>query len=260
MKPIRALDGPTEGLADYLASTVRPDWDEFRSHEAGASYRELIEALIARQHGLCGYCEINLQDNDRQVEHFVPRSRAPARTLDAGNLIAACTGGSSRRFGADRPAHDEDRFLPPSRDNISCGEAKGDHPAGKLLDPRTMPAEPIFDVQDDGVLRVSSKGCEAASVAAADVAETVDVLKLNVPRLRLARQRFLDALAEQMEIVTDEAAIWQWIRTLLSPDASGNLKRFFTTTRSYFGELAERVLDTTSADWVERLAASDEKA
>lgn len=257
MKPIRALDGPTPGLAEYLATVEQPDWEEFRSHEAGASYRELIEALTARQHGLCGYCEIELQDNDRQVEHFEPRSRAPDLALDASNLIAACTGGSSRRFGSDRPAHDEDRYLPPPRRNLSCGEAKGDRAAGGLIDPRETPPDPIFDVRPDGLLRTNDAACDAAGLAPAHVADTINVLGLNVQRLRRARERFLADLAEQMEPIADDDAAWRWIGTLLRPNASGSLRRFFTTTRSYFGELAERVLKTGSADWVDRKAAAD---
>lgn len=248
MKPIRALDGPTTGLAEYLATAERPDWEEFRSHEAGTSYRELIEAFTRRQHGLCGYCEIELQDNDRQVEHFEPRSRAPSRALDPSNMIAACTGGSSRRFGCDRPAHDEDRYLPPPRRNLSCGEAKGDRAAGELIDPRTMPAAPLFDVRPDGMLRANGAVCDAAGLAPAHVMDTIDVLGLNVPRLRRARERFLADLAEQMETIADEDAAWRWIDTLLRPNTSGNLRRFFTTTRSYFGELAEKILDTASED------------
>ena len=257
MKPIRALDGPTAGLAEYLATVERPDWEEFRSHEAGASYRELIEALTRRQHGLCGYCEIELQANDRQVEHFEPRSRAPSRALDPSNMIAACTGGSSRRFGSDRPAHDEDRYLPPPRRNLSCGEAKGDRATGELIDPRTMPATPIFDVRPDGMLRANGAACGSAGLATERVADTINVLGLNVPRLRGARERFLADVAEQMETIADEDDVWLWIGTLLRPNTSCNLRRFFTTTRSYFGELAEQILDTASEDWVGRKVARD---
>lgn len=83
------------------------------------------------------------------------------------------------------------------------------------------------------------------------------MLGLNVPRLRRARERFLDDLAEQMESIADDDTAWRWVRALLTPDAGGKLMRFFTATRSYFGELAEKILDTTSADWVDRKAASN---
>ena len=42
MKVIRKLGVPTPGLADYLTCVGDDsDWNEFRSHEAGASYNEL---------------------------------------------------------------------------------------------------------------------------------------------------------------------------------------------------------------------------
>ena len=58
MKVIRELKTPSSGFAEYL-DTVGDDanWDEFRSHNSGASYHELREALTHNQHRLCAYCE-----------------------------------------------------------------------------------------------------------------------------------------------------------------------------------------------------------
>lgn len=54
MKTIRKLNAPTPGLAEYLnAVGDNANWNEFRSHNAGAAYRELRDALIQNQHGLC---------------------------------------------------------------------------------------------------------------------------------------------------------------------------------------------------------------
>ena len=75
MKRIRALSEPTSGLRDYLdCDGEHANWDGFRSHQAGAAYREVIETLGSLQHGLCGYCEIDIKEWDRQVEHVVPQS------------------------------------------------------------------------------------------------------------------------------------------------------------------------------------------
>ena len=62
MKRIQRMNNATAGLAAYLAEkgNEAKDWDGFRSHDAGASYRQLAEALMDIQHGLCGYCEIDI--------------------------------------------------------------------------------------------------------------------------------------------------------------------------------------------------------
>ena len=108
MKRIRKLSHPTPGLDAYLAEKDNDakDWEEFRSHKAGASYRELVEALVDTQHGLCGYCEIDINERDRQVEHVLPQSapqQGAARALDHANMIACCKGGTLQtdRRGSD---------------------------------------------------------------------------------------------------------------------------------------------------------------
>ena len=46
MKRVRELSNPTLGLDEYLGCMGEDaDWDEFRSHNSGASYRELRGCL-----------------------------------------------------------------------------------------------------------------------------------------------------------------------------------------------------------------------
>ena len=68
MKRIASLTDPTPGLAAYLAEEVDEvkDWEGFRSHETGASYLALVETLMGIQHGLYGYCEIDIDVRFRQ--------------------------------------------------------------------------------------------------------------------------------------------------------------------------------------------------
>ena len=102
MKKIRDLDNPTPGLAKYLNSAgSKANWDEFRDHNQGASHKELIEKLIDLQHELCAYCEINLTETDRQIEHVVPRSdpqRGAEKEVAVTNMIACCKGGTSSAY------------------------------------------------------------------------------------------------------------------------------------------------------------------
>ena len=92
MKRIRALYSPTPGLGDYLdCDGERANWIGFRSHQSGEAYRELAEALCLIQHGLCGYCEIDIIEQDRQVEHVIPQSdpqKGSALALNVKNMMA----------------------------------------------------------------------------------------------------------------------------------------------------------------------------
>ena len=48
----------------------------------------------------------------------------------------------------------------------------------------------------------------------------------------------------------DDSDMDAWMRSLLMPDDAGRLVPFFTTARSYFGPLAERVLKQQPQGWI----------
>ena len=224
MKRIRGLPDGTPGLKDYLeVETQGASWDAFHSHLGGRAHRGLIEELVDLQHGLCGYCEIRLTELDRQVEHVVPQSdpvQGASRALDFRNLIACCKGGTWR-------SSDGSRYLRPVRQNRTCGEEKGARRIKAFLDPRELPAAPsLARVLEDG---------------------------LNARRLRIARERrwraLSDAWGEWTERLSDPDQMHEAARRELLP-ANGRLSQFFTTARSYFGPLAERVLDEPPRAWI----------
>ena len=259
MKRIRTLPGPTPGLASYLeAETAKQSsasWEVFRDHEAGASYRELREALTNCQRGLCGYCEIDLVPPDRQIEHVVPQSdpqQGAALALDPTNMIACCTGGSARSLYGPDAGNDEERYLPPAKHNISCGQAKDNNTNADFLDPRTLPALPsLLRVHFDGRIEADAQACAVANVSAERVRKTIELLKLNVERLRLAREKHWRGLTDAwQEHYNNPAVMEDATRMELLPMANGNLHRFFTTSRSYFAELAEHILAKEPAAWV----------
>ena len=250
MKRIRRLQGPIPGLDEYRnRAGANASWQGYRNRPAGLNrYRELIEDLADLQHGLCGYCEIDLREGDRQIEHVIPVSapiRGPAHALDAGNMIACCRGGAS-----DDPdvRQDSERF-PPSEE--SCGHAKGDDIAPAFVDPRTLPDLPsLTRVRPDGRIEAEPRACQAAGRSANDVEETIRILGLNVQRLRRARRDYWSNLSRQMPEYRDNPdAIENWARSQLFPQ-NGSLPKFFTASRSYFGELGERVLAEEPRDWI----------
>ena len=254
MKRIQRLLHRTPGLEEYLElEGENANWDRFRSHRAGHAYREVIEVLTSRQHGLCGYCEIGLVELDRQVEHVVPQRGAQqgaGRTLDVTNLIACCRGGTNSLFAPDILAH-EDRYLKPLSRNQSCGQKKGREERDDLVDPRDLPPLPsLTRVLDDGAIEADPEACTSAGVPANRVRVTIEVLNLNAERLRLARERRWTALNDEWgDFLDDPELMHEAAKSELLPQ-DGRLRKFFTTSRCYFGLVAEQVLDEQPRAWV----------
>ena len=253
MKRIRKLDGPTPGLEDYLAADGRrTSWRRFRSHpsgqDAGQAYQQLAEELTNLQHGLCGYCETDVTATDRQVEHVVPRgagARGARLELDVGNLMVCCKGGTAR-------SGDADRYLRPVNRNRSCGEAKGGRMNGEFVDPRNLPALPalVRVLEEDGSIEADAEACRSVGVPAEYVTRTIEVLNLNARRLCVAREKRWRALNDAWEQeFGDPDRMTEAARDELLP-ANGRLRKFFTTSRSYFGPIAEQVLDEQPRVWV----------
>lgn len=249
MKRIRALNGPTPGLVNYLeCESNHGSWEGFRSHQRGDAYDELVKALWSIQHGLCGYCEINITENDRQVEHVVPQSapvQGEVRALDAKNMMVCCK-------GRTRQNRDDARYLRPLKHNRSCGEAKEDCVNPKFLDPRELPALPsLIELRSDGEIRADKEACEDASICVDRVKETIDILGLNVDRLRLAREKRWRALNENwQDYFDDPQAMKEAARMELLPREDNRLPLFFSTSRSYFGPVAEKILEEAPQEWI----------
>ena len=235
------------GLAAYRANAgANASWNGYRGRGAGADrYRRLIAELEQLQHGLCGYCEIDLREGDREVEHVVPRSHTPTLELEAGNVIACCRGGSS-----DHPEVQADEAR-SSRPGASCGSAKGSNVDRDFIDPRHLPDQPsVTRVRPDGRLEANTAACEGTDQPAEAVEKTIDILGLNVERLQRERRRHLRNLEEETEALDhDPAMIDEWAREYLLP-RDGRLEKYFTTSRSFFGDLAERILEETPRDWI----------
>ena len=243
MKRIRTLTDAPPGLVIYRAlEGDAANWQRFRSHEAGAAYRDLREELADLQHRLCAYCEAVLIDGNVQVEHVVPQARG--RVLDPTNMMVCCLGGT-------KDVADEDRYLPPVNDNMSCGQAKSGQTDPDFFDPRTLPALPsLVRVRYTGEIEADSNACMATGVPADHVRNTIGMLGLNVRRLQRARQqRWSDLLAsfgglENPDWVTAAA------RQELALDQRGHLPAFFTTARSFFGLVAEAVVGEPPQAWI----------
>ena len=252
MKRIRAVAEPTPGLRAYLNSVDHANWGEFCSHDAGRSLSELHETLVLNQHELCAYCEIEIKQR-RQIEHVIPRSDevdGPQRALDVTNMIACCLGGTKPVYGLGEHER-EDYFRRPVPDNMSCGQAKEDLNDEAFIDPRRLPTLPsLVRVGNDGLIEVDTDACQAAGFDPDRVTRTIEILNLNAERLQLARQKWRNDLVIGAQRARDPAGMNAWIRAVLTPAPDGRLSRFFTTSRCYFGPVAERVIDEQPRAWI----------
>ena len=258
MKRIQKLSAPTPGLDTYLiCEGSRASWQGFRDHKAGASYAELLEVLRDLQHGLCGYCEINLEppDFDRQIEHVIPQNDpdcGAVHALDVTNLIICCCGGELGGLYGPSAQVDDERFLAPLVCNRSCGQVKGDSTVTAFVDPRMLPALPsLTRVLPNGKIEVNTDACIAVGIAAAKIKKTIEILGLNVERLRLAREKRWNALNEAWEShFEDHAVMVAAARDELLPNGDGGLPKFFTTNRSYFSPISEEILAECPQEWI----------
>lgn len=259
MKTIRKLNDPAPGLSDYLSSAGDDtDWDEFRSHDSGRSYRQLRDALAENQHGLCAYCEAGLGER-KQIEHVIPRSdpqQGKAKVLDVANMVACCMGGTVPEAGLN-DAGDEDRPRKLGSRNMSCGQAKGDRNDEGFIDPRTLPAAPsLARVRENGRLEADESACVSAGFRSGHMTRTIEILNLNAERLRLHRERQWNDLTDMSKDIDDDPdEIRKWVRSVLTPDENGRLPPFFTTSRCYFelppgGPLSEDILAEVPQEWI----------
>ena len=183
------------------------------------------------QHGLCGYCEIDLRNNDRQIEHVIPRSdpnRGAAHALDVANLIVCCRGGELQNLFGPAGGNDEERFLPPLPNNRSCGQAKDNNTDAEFVDPRILPALPSpTRVLLNGKIEADTDACQAHNIAIARVEKTIEILGLNVERLRLAREKRWNALNEIWASYFDDPTVMKRVaRGELLQNGAGNLPKF----------------------------------
>jgi uncharacterized protein (TIGR02646 family) len=248
MKPVRGLSGPPPGLKRFCGDPSQPqNWETFGDFESGAAKREVANALANSQRGLCCYCEATLVSGDRQVEHVVPKSdplHGPARAVDATNMLASCKGGTERIFAADA-LDDPARYLPPVRDNMSCGQRKGEM---VVMDPRTLPTvRSIFVVTADGKILTNPDVCVLYGIATTEAEKAITELGLNVERLRIQRAEIMASLSS---LPANAKILNALARSSLLPDESGQLRPWFTTTRSFFRELAESILAQPPQDWI----------
>ena len=252
MKKIyKSPEEPPE-LKKFRQSHPHETWTYFHKHKR-KGYRQIKSTLIRDQHGLCAYCETAIvlpkvegQVDDFRVEHFYPKADTEFGKhnyhLDWWNMLGVCHGGSQ----PDVPDAVE-RFSTRQIDR-SCDVLKGNKKlSGRILNPLKIPMTRIWCFSEyDGTMYVDYRSCPKKLVDRAE--RTIEELNLNAPRLCRMRKALIERLAEQLtDMVAEGTKIETALETLavafLAPDMRGICLPYFSTTRWYLADGAEKLLE-----------------
>lgn len=201
----------TDPCDEGLSENIR--WTRFAD-----AFRELVacarEILANNQHGLCAYCECETAPSQRQIEHVIPKSASSAAndyTLDFGNMVMCCLGGTAK---TPATAGETKR---QRRQNHSCGEAKGN--TELPFSPYHLPSFPLFEPRSmsskEVAFQADNEACQRAHIPAADVERTIELLNLNCPRLKRARYAVWACIEDDILNIVCDASLDESGRDLL---------------------------------------------
>lgn len=256
MKHVPKSQPEPQCLTDFRQAKPDATWEEFKA-EARDCSSTVLDQTVNDQGGLCAYCERLMDQHDRQIAHFHPKSDRPQPPnppapvnwgLHWPNLWLACKGGDQAWMT------NADAFLHPAAENRSCDVAKEDRNVdGKVLAPDQVPAFPrIFTYRqspDRIEIEADEELCQEARIDSAVVKETVTTFNLNCRRLSEARLRIHAQIEKQIKKLSRQGPqardLWEsLLRHHLSRSADGNWKPFFTMVRWRFGSSAESYLQS----------------
>ncbi|MFN9871542.1 MAG: hypothetical protein ACK55E_08905 [Cyanobacteriota bacterium] len=251
MKKVHKTTAMPAPLVAFQHDAPNATWDKLRA-ESRAVYDELCRTLQTDQGGLCAYCELaaTKDANSLQVEHIVAKSHhdpACNWALHWPNMLAVCTGGS-------RWAREQDRYLEPLQDNLSCDQHKShlvntgslrEDSRGFVVNPLDLPAfPPLVAVLHDGRLIPHPDACaqvqispNAYSTTQELIARSIEHLNLNCVRLCLARLAAARNLAGELKKAKAESICPKFLSL-----RNGCRRQFFTVYRCRLGKAAEAYL------------------
>lgn len=243
-------------LSQYQTDNPNSSWEQFKN-ECQQGYDDVQKQLQKDQGNLCCYCEIDTKHglgigtNDFRVEHFYPKSKSDENNnwaLDWKNMLGCCHGGSER-YVTDANIRFTELHGERHSDVLKGENVWND----TILNPLDIPSFPIlFRHQNDGGFLVREENCVNAGIDIEKAKNCLDAEKLNLnsKKLKSLRKSVLDALREQIQNqlsigMTIEQAMFSVVEAQLRKNYEGNFPAFFTTIRSYFGEIAEKHLRQT---------------
>ncbi len=237
MRFIKKPDGGGFYLAAAHAQPPNSQGEATSRWQSYAHKPALRNELLEEQFFLCCYSEIRADflGLGYHIEHVQPKSSFPQRTFDYQNLAASAL------------ASDNDlAAFKTQGEQVFAGHAKGDqYDAHLFISCHQADCARFFAYLSDGrVVPAESLQQQADRDRAV---YTIGILNLNSPYLIKERQRWwneLDQLFSQHQ--QDEWSIEHLAMCDLLPSGK-KLSQFFSMTRQFFGEVAERVLRQDAA-------------
>lgn len=163
---------PPEVAVELRARKAR--WGE----EGKGEKAILREAAIDEQRGLCAYCNGRLhRDHTTTLEHWRPRSDDNTEHFDWLNLLAVCSGGSSK--------------------DLHCDKSRGNRPLTLNPTSRSPNTEQLVEYYDDG--RVGSEDPAIEK-------ELESTLNLNAALLVRWRRATVDAITQELAAAESEGS------------------------------------------------------
>lgn len=252
MKRIYKRPAEPELLLQYRRQNPDEIWEHFR-RRCRKGYRQVKQAILEDQHGLCAYCEISIklaehddEVDDFRVEHFYPKAGTNEEPhnyhLDWRNLLGVCHGGSQPGVP------DADWRFSSSKRDRSCDVPKGSKEiTQRILNPLKIPASVrIFRyAPHNGKMFVDEESCPQDLQRKAR--STIRELNLNAPRLMRMRRAVIERIEDEVAAAMEYGGSLDELLPLLAesfllPDAEGKCLPFFSVFRWYLGDAAERVL------------------
>lgn len=71
-------------LARYHAA--KQGWEKLKPEDRSV----ILSTLLEMSNNRCSYCETNISNNNRHIEHFAPRNTNPRLTFEWSNLFCSC--------------------------------------------------------------------------------------------------------------------------------------------------------------------------
>lgn len=205
------------------------------------AFEKVRDTLASDQKGLCAYCEMELHEKNRSVEHFIPRHQSTKENnhdLDWQNMLAICLPPGGMK--------DDDLKNPQLlKDSPCCGKKKDrDIPDSRLLNPLNLPTLRLFKFSSkDGEIRPDEIACLKSGIPIENVKFTIDILELNVQRLKDQRIAVIDEIEKELDDETiDINDLEEKVAAEYFGNGTENWPRFFTTIRWFLGAGAERHL------------------
>lgn len=214
-------------------------WKQLKKNKD--TFDSIRDTLASDQKGLCAYCEMSLHEKNRSVEHFIPCNQSTKENnydLDWQNMLAICL-----PPGGVKDDDLQNSNLP--HNSPCCGKKKdGEIPDSRLLNPLTLPTSRLFKFSsEDGEIRPDEIACLKVGIPIENVQFTIDILALNVPRLKEQRLVIIDEINQELnDEMIDINDLEEKIAAEYFGDGTANWPRFFTTFRWVLGAGAERHL------------------